>query len=233
MEGDPSFVGGFSWGIRLITDIVFRWIPGTVQVMSGAVDTGNSAPVMQPLTEPVTATDVVHFLQTASAPGAYEQLYRDWGILVAISIMISLMLAATIIYCFVRIVQVRHTERMRFAAAGHTIAAKDVSKTQLRWNHVIEQIVSEEEKHWRLAILEADIMLNELLDVLGYKGETMADKMKTVVKGDFKSIDQAWEAHRVRNQIAHQGSMHQLSAREARRVIALYEQIFKEFKFIA
>ena len=126
MEGDPSFVGGFSWGIRLITDIVFRWIPGTVQVMSGAVDTGNSAPVMQPLTEPVTATDVVHFLQTASAPGAYDQLYRDWGILVAISIMISLMLAATIIYCFVRIVQVRHTERMRFAAAGHTIAAKDV-----------------------------------------------------------------------------------------------------------
>ena len=75
-------------------------------------------------------------------------------------------------------------------------------------------------------------MLNELLDVLGYRGETMADKMKQVVRGDFNTIDLAWEAHKVRNRVAHEGAEHLLSGREARRVISLYEQVFREFKFI-
>jgi hypothetical protein len=80
--------------------------------------------------------------------------------------------------------------------------------------------------------LEADIMLNELLDLQAYRGETMADKMKQVERGDWKTIDLAWEAHKMRNAIAHQGSMQRLSEREARRVIGLYEQVFKEFKFV-
>ena len=84
-----------------------------------------------------------------------------------------------------------------------------------------------------MSILEADILLNELLDVLGYRGETMADKMKQIVKADFNTIDLAWEGHKIRNRIAHDGAQFPLSARDARRVIGLYEQVFREFKFIA
>ena len=75
-------------------------------------------------------------------------------------------------------------------------------------------------------------MLNELLDVMGYKGETMADKMRGVDRASFNSIDLAWEAHKIRNRIAHDGSAHQLTARETRRVIALYEKVLKESRFI-
>jgi hypothetical protein len=56
----------------------------------------------------------------------------------------------------------------------------------------------------------------------------MADKMRQVDRADFRTIDLAWEAHKVRNRIAHEGSAHSLSAREARRVIDLYDAIFKE-----
>ena len=62
--------------------------------------------------------------------------------------------------------------------------------------------------------------------------DTMADKMRGVDRVNFHSVDLAWEAHRIRNRIAHEGDAHQLSAREARRVIALYERVFKEFRFI-
>ena len=75
-------------------------------------------------------------------------------------------------------------------------------------------------------------MLNELLDVLGYRGETMADKMKQVDPAKFNGINLAWEAHRVRNALAHQGSMQELNAREARRVIELFEAVFREFRFV-
>lgn len=232
-EGNPSIAGGILWALRSLSDITFRWIPGTVQVMSGtAPDTGTPSPVLTPITQPVSISDVNNFLQSAAVPGAYDQLFHNWSIFIAVSVLVSLFLAIGTVYCTIRIFQLRRNEEERFKAAAHSVAAKDVSKSQLRWGRILEQISSETDRDWRLAILEADIMLNELLDVLGYKGETMADKMKQVVRGDFKTIDQAWEAHRVRNQIAHSGSLQQLNPRDAKRVIGMYEQIFREFRFI-
>jgi len=119
-----------------------------------------------------------------------------------------------------------------FQASQQPIVAQDIPKTQLRWSRILEQVRSGNEHNWRLAILEADIMLNELLDVQGYKGETMAEKMKQVDRADFNSIDAAWEAHNLRNRIAHEGETRALSAREVRRVISLYEKIFREFHYI-
>lgn len=123
-------------------------------------------------------------------------------------------------------------EHMRFYAAAHPVKKQDVPRTQLRWNRIVEQAYSDDEQKWRLAILEADIMLNELLDLKGYSGDTMADKMKQIDRADFNAIDDAWEAHKVRNAIAHKGSAHQLNDRETRRIIGLYEKVFREFKII-
>jgi hypothetical protein len=67
---------------------------------------------------------------------------------------------------------------------------------------------------------------------MGYKGDTLSDKMRQVERSDFTYIDKAWEAHRVRNRIAHEGSDFELTEREARRVIDLYGAVFEEFHFI-
>jgi hypothetical protein len=230
--GDGSISGGFFWALRFLSDVAFRWIPGTVQVVAGTAPDSGSTIIYRPITQPVTTADVANFLQTAAAPDAYSALYRDWTVWMALAIIISLLCGALILYCIIRILQVRHNEHERFRAAGETVAARDVSKTQLRWESVLERAHSDDEKNWRLAILEADIMLNELLDVLGYRGETMADKMKQAGRDKFRTIDLAWEAHKVRNQIAHQGSLTHLTSYETRRVINLYAQVFREFRFI-
>lgn len=233
MEGDASLTGGIFWALRFMSDVAFRWIPGTVQVVTGtAPQMGDSPLPVQPITAPITTSDVAHFLQVSASAEAYGSLYQYWILWIAIIAIGSLLLAASIIYCALRIMQVRKHERDMWAAAAHTVAAKDVPKTQLRWNRVLEQVHGEDERGWRLAILEADIMLNELLDVLGYRGETMADKMKVVDRTRFHTIDLAWEAHSVRNQIAHQGTHKKLDSREARRTISLYEKVFKEFNFV-
>ena len=101
-----------------------------------------------------------------------------------------------------------------------------------KWERVQSHMASQNESDWKLAILEADIMLDELLDVSGYKGDTMGEKLKQVDKSDFNTIDMAWEAHKVRNMIAHEGSDFAMSEREARRVVGLYEAVFKEFRYI-
>jgi hypothetical protein len=216
-----------------VGDVIFKFIPATVAVVSGNTpELGIPNPVVMPVTQPVTTVQLVDFLNANAQPGYADELYRWWGTLTVLSVMLSLFLVAMTLYCIIRILQIRQHEKDRFSAAVHPVAARDVSKAQLRWSRIKEEISSSNEQSWRLAILEADIMLNELLDLQAYRGETMADKMKQVERGDWKTIDLAWEAHKMRNAIAHQGSMQRLSEREARRVIGLYEQVFKEFKFV-
>ena len=101
-----------------------------------------------------------------------------------------------------------------------------------KWQRIQEHINSEHPSDWRFAIIEADIMLDEMLDKLEYHGETMNEKLKQIERSDFRTIDFAWEAHKVRNQIAHEGSEFLINEREARRVVGLYQQVFEEFKYI-
>lgn len=102
----------------------------------------------------------------------------------------------------------------------------------LKWQRVQDHINSDNPSDWRLSILEADIILDELLDSLGYVGGTIGDKLKKANKGDFVTLNDAWEAHKIRNAIAHQGSDFILTQREALRIINLYRIVFEEFDYI-
>jgi cell division protein FtsL len=233
MDQTPTLLNGFQWSFQFFAQVAFQWVPATLSTLK---NTGTPAGVVYPQPplgpNPVTAPQMADYLQGVSTPGTYDFLSREWGIFVALSLFISLLLLTLIVYCVIRILQIRHHEHLRFAAAQQTVTAHDVPRSQLRWQRIVEEASSEDEQKIRLAILEADIMLNELLDTLGYKGETMADKMRQVDRANFNSIDLAWEAHRARNAIAHQGSAAAMSLRDARHIISLYEKIFREFRFI-
>ena len=233
MPSDLTLSGSIGWLFWFTGEVAFKWVPGFVVSLTGAQSSTAVTPVSQPplILNAVSVQDVVQFLQTNTAPGVYDRLYDFWTIFVGSSIALSLILATILIYCLIRVYQIRRAEYAHFEAAAHTVAASDVPKTRLRWNRIQEQAYSENEQQWRLAILEADIMLNELLDSLGYRGETMSDKMRSVDRGQFDAIDIAWEAHRFRNRIAHE-SMPSLTGAEVRRIISLYEKVFREFDFV-
>jgi hypothetical protein len=161
-----------------------------------------------------------------------ETVFLLWGPLYPLAIIVSLLLAVGIAYCALRISQIRKIEHHNFHKHAHSVHHEDIPRTRLRWNRIMEHANSGDEHQWRLAILEADIMLNELLDVLGYKGETMGEKMKMVNRANFNSIDEAWEAHKVRNRVAHEGSENPLTEREKNIVISQYARVFQEFGFI-
>jgi hypothetical protein len=71
-----------------------------------------------------------------------------------------------------------------------------------------------------------------MLSRVGYQGDTLADKLKGANPARFSTLQQAWDAHKVRNDIAHQGSSFQLTNHVAYRTIANYEAVFREFKEI-
>lgn len=135
-----------------------------------------------------------------------------------------------IIYCLVRLYEIRREEKealMRVIPIPPEATAKNE-----QWEKVVERVNSTNPSDWKLAILEADSMLDDMVRRMGYRGENLGERLKAVEPSDFSNIQSAWEAHKVRNRIAHEGSEFFLSQREARRIVGLYEAVFREFQFI-
>ena len=110
------------------------------------------------------------------------------------------------------------------------IAAKE-KFTQ--WKMVLDHVNSESPAEWKIAILEADDMLDEILEDQGYVGDTVALKLKTMSRTKIASYDDIWEAHKVRNEIAHGGAIDMdLSKKMARDTIAKFGNAFKELGYL-
>jgi hypothetical protein len=98
-----------------------------------------------------------------------------------------------------------------------------------KWAIIQGYMTSQAEPLWRIGILEADNMLREVLAEKGYQGVDVGEMLQSA---SFKTIQLAWDAHKVRNRIAHDGSDFSLGEHEAKRVYALYESVFRELKAI-
>lgn len=157
--------------------------------------------------------------------------FSRWiSLLKIISIVISLLLLVGTVYSIIRIRQIRREEMEEL---GRVIVVQNLEDEKYKkWDQINAMASSQNKNDWRLAILEADILLDDMVDVMGYKGEGLGEKLKQIERSDFNTIDLAWEAHKIRNTIAHAGTDYILSQREARRVIGLYKQVFEEFEFI-
>jgi ATPase subunit of ABC transporter with duplicated ATPase domains len=139
------------------------------------------------------------------------------------------------VYSYIRINQIRKTEKARFDALSQKSAPTTGSvslRKDDRWERILQHIHSENENDWRQAIIAADSILEEIVTKAGYVGESLGEKMRGIEKSDFTTIDEAWHAHKVRNRIAHDGSNFHLNKREALETIELYKKVFEEFFYL-
>lgn len=106
------------------------------------------------------------------------------------------------------------------------------SAGQVQWRNIQRYMQSHNPSDWRLAILEADILLYDMLDQIGFQGDSIGEKLKSVDPASFNSLDNAWQAHKIRNLIAHEGANFELTYDESKKAINNYQKVFDEFYFI-
>jgi hypothetical protein len=156
------------------------------------------------------------------------------GSVQALSAFACLLFVMGIIYTKFKMGQLKREQKLKVKieeATAQKIEKEEATENK-KWKRVLEHVSSANPSDWRLSVLEADILLGELLTKMGYKGEGIGEQLKSVEPSDFKTLNEAWEAHKIRNTIAHEGSDFAFSQREARRVIGLFETVFKEFEYI-
>lgn len=97
-----------------------------------------------------------------------------------------------------------------------------------RLEDMVNHIASDSPNDWKLAIIEADIILDEALKERGYGGVSLGERLKSISPNQLQSLDAAWQAHKVRNQVAHGGADFVLTKRLAEDTIKQYRMVFTE-----
>lgn len=100
-------------------------------------------------------------------------------------------------------------------------------KYDAKWKEVLEHLSSFREAEWKFAVIEADKITEAILQEAGFSGETMGDKLKSINQEQLSSLNDLWEAHKLRNLIAHD-SDYQVKYGEVRGAVERYEKTLRE-----
>ncbi|MDP3697071.1 MAG: hypothetical protein Q8R55_03495 [Candidatus Taylorbacteria bacterium] len=100
-------------------------------------------------------------------------------------------------------------------------------KYDARWKEVREHLTSLREAEWKFAIIEADKIMEAALEGAGFPGETIGERMTLIDKENLNSINDLWQAHKLRNIIAHDPH-YTVKYGEVRQAIENYEKALRE-----
>lgn len=100
-----------------------------------------------------------------------------------------------------------------------------------RWQSALSRLETANEAEYKLAIIEADSMIDEALKRLGFGGQTLEERLQNISPIIFTNLSELKDAHRLRNNIVHDPNF-LLSMDQARRVMGIYEQSLTELDLI-
>lgn len=95
-----------------------------------------------------------------------------------------------------------------------------------QWNDILRHVDSIHEGEWKFAVIEADTIVDNILKNY-FPGDTMGDRLMNIDKTKLLSIDDLWEAHKIRNRLAHDPNYF-LRHAEALRAVRLFESTLRE-----
>lgn len=99
----------------------------------------------------------------------------------------------------------------------HQISSKDQQRIKMHWHSLPKDPSS--------SILEADKILDQTLNLKGYKGN-LGEKLKQA-HGIFSNPNNVWSAHKLRNRIAHELKI-TVSENEAKTALNQFKQAIKD-----
>lgn len=98
-----------------------------------------------------------------------------------------------------------------------------------RWEKILAGLESGNPSQYKVSVLEADTLADEVLGGIGYRGATMGEKLSNVKEGQIETRDALVSAHEVRNRIVHEADF-VLSREEAENLLHMYRKFFDEME---
>ncbi|HCM36882.1 MAG: hypothetical protein A3J30_02515 [Candidatus Wildermuthbacteria bacterium RIFCSPLOWO2_02_FULL_47_9c] len=96
-----------------------------------------------------------------------------------------------------------------------------------RWQKIMQRLDSGSESEYKLAIMEADTLLEEVLQKMRVSGSNVDERLQKVTQLMVPSIEELRAAHQARNSIVYDVD-YRLGLQEARHILETYQKAFEE-----
>jgi len=144
--------------------------------------------------------------------------------------ILALLFFAGIVFTVFRMREINKLEKEYYKPID--IEESEAKARIVEWEVIMDHLNADNPAEWRIAVLEADNILDRLLAEEGFQGENLGERLKGLTTKNLVTLNEAWEAHKVRNNIAHDGSTFTLENRHAKQVIGMYEKVFRELGYL-
>ena len=111
---------------------------------------------------------------------------------------------------------------LRRLFSGHRLEGMDRKAILARWNEIERLLGAGGEMHLKMAVMEADKLLDHALKALAMPGQTLGERLKYAAY-KYPKIRNVWNAHRLRNSLAHEASFY-LDPQMAKRAIKDFKE---------
>ena len=113
-----------------------------------------------------------------------------------------------------------------------TLRPYGLKKVTKKWEKIKKRLETGSEEEYKLAIIEADALLNKCLINLKIGLETLEESLRKRIGQDtISNIKEVKEAHRIRNQIVREPDF-KLSLEKTRELLAIYEKALQEITML-
>ncbi len=100
------------------------------------------------------------------------------------------------------------------------------------WKKIMKRLETGLESEYKLAVIEADAMLEQVLERMGHTEPTIEEKIDKITSNDIPSIEDLKAVRDTRNGVIHDPD-YDLSQEKAKEVLAIYEKAFRELKILS
>ena len=137
---------------------------------------------------------------------------------------------AGIIFCLMRThyLQWRYMQDFWEFLTFRPFGAKRITKL---WNKILKRLDTGMESEYKLALIEADDMLDTSLKRMGYMGNTLEERLGKLTSATIENIDDIYQAHEIRNTIVHNPD-YRLSLDEVRSTLDIYQRAFNSLQIL-
>jgi hypothetical protein len=100
-----------------------------------------------------------------------------------------------------------------------------------KWRDIEERLKSGLESEYKLAVIEADSMLEKALKQAGFVGESLGERLEKVTQETLPNLSDVLEAHKIRNNLVHDPN-YKLSLNEAKWTLIVFKKALRDLEIL-
>lgn len=164
-------------------------------------------------------------------PDMFMQFYNSPFVFV-IKIIIGIYLAVLLANIVLLLILKDVPSQLRVGIKGMDLPLITKSKMRKRWEKVKQRLQNNNVSQYKIAIIEADAIADELLSSIGYKGSNMIERLEQVGTAHLDDHLEALKgAHQLRNRVVNETEF-EVDERLAKAVVGVYENFLRYLELL-